>query len=112
MANGYENNITAGRPPAIGGLGTTITAGGSAHTLSAAFTDLVASTAFNATRLRIIITNSATSGAVTDALLNIYFGAASSEVLQASLLAGWADAQSAGCGGKVYDFPLYIPSGT
>jgi len=112
VANGYENNIPAGRPAALGSLGTTITAGGSPHALSASFTDLIASTAFNATRLRILITNSAASGAVTNALLNIYFGAAASEVLQASLLAGWATAQDGEGGGKVYDFPLYIPSGT
>ena len=111
MANGYESNLPTGRPGAPTTLGTVITAGGSAHTLSAAFTDIIASTSFAANRMRVILGGTTSSGTITDMLLNLYTGAASSETLMVSLLAGWSSLLTSG-GSKIYDFPVTIPSGT
>jgi hypothetical protein len=93
--------------------GVTITASGTPHALSASFTDLFAATAHDTYWVSLLCHGSASPATQTDALLNIYIGAAAAEVLLIPDLAvGWS--VSAGGGGycKTYEFPLFIPAGS
>lgn len=111
MANGYESNVAAGRPPGLGAFGTQVIANATPHTLTSSFVEVIASTSFAAKRVRITI--SGTSAATTDtvALLNLYTGAALSEANWImGLMAGWAPLMLGAT--KVYDFPVRLPAGT
>lgn len=111
MANGYQSNVAAGRPPGVGALGTQVLAGVSSHALTATFIELIASTSFAVKRVRITIHNTGASNTDTNALLNLYTGAALSETAWImGLMAGWVlqtDSLT-----KVYDFPISLAAGT
>ena len=83
-----ERNFS-GRPTTT--WGTVLTASATPHALPASPTEIIASTAYDACRVVVQIDGPWGSNTNTDALLNIYLGAASGEVLFIpNLLAGWA----------------------
>ena len=94
--------------------GTEITASATPHALTGTETEIIAATTYEAEWIRITCQETHASATNTDSLLNIYIGAAGSEVLFIdSLLAGWAGAIA----GTVttprsYWFPVRIPRGT
>jgi len=104
----YESNIAT---PVIG---TTVTAGGTANTKNTTYTELLASTSFDAYAVEIMFSNVATDGANTSMLVDIAIGAAASEtVIIPNLNAGAAIGHnSVTLGGQRYWFPLYIPAGS
>jgi hypothetical protein len=108
----YSKNWTAGRP-SPSAWGTQLTASSTSHTLGTK-TDLFASTSHDTYWVRITIQNISLGATQTDALVNVYVGAASSEqVLIPNLLAGWANALQNQTGApRCYEFPLFIPAGT
>mgnify|MGYP001560157908 CR=1 FL=1 len=109
MANGYESNIPTGRPPAVTAWGTQVVAGTS-HVLSSSFVEIIASTSFAAERVRVTISNTGAANTNTDALLNLYTGAVSSETNWImGLMAGWSGTVSTQ---KIFDFPVSLPAGT
>lgn len=73
--------------------------------------ELIAATTHRATWIAVSIYGTTLSATNTNALVNIYTGAASSEqILIPNLLAGWAPIVQQGA--RRYEFPLYIPRGT
>ena len=111
MANGYESNVATGRPPSLATFGTQVLAGALSHTLTATFIELIASTSFAANRIRITIHTTSAGATNTNALLNLYTGAALSEAAWISgLMAGWAGKANEMV--RVYDFPISLASGT
>lgn len=91
-------------------IGTTVTAGGTAHT-KGSWAELIASTGADAEGVYVKVVDVAASGVATSMLLDIGTGAAASEtVLLPDLLVGYAgEDQSMGRG---YFFPVSIASGT
>lgn len=107
----WDSNYT-GRPGS--GYGTNVQSGAVTQTLSASFTELVAALPHNIYWITITIAATATAATATDALLQLYIGDAGSEKHWIpDLLAGWSDTTSTGgTAPRVYQFPLYLPSGT
>jgi hypothetical protein len=105
----YEANFS-GRPAIP--WGTALTSDTVAHTLPAAYTELIASTAFDSDWVNIWFNGNNVANTRTDSLVNIYVGAGSSEqLLIPNLLAGWTfDFPSPVV--KSYGFPLRIPAGS
>lgn len=101
----------SGRPAAT--MGTLVTAATGLHTLGATHTEVMTTT-IDCFWMRIILHNTQQAGIRTDGLLNLYIGSAGSErLLINNLLAGWTVDNNAGFGPpRVYEFPLYLPSGT
>lgn len=95
------------------GWGTTITASATPHSLGT-ITQLVASMPIEAEWLRVMVQNTSTATTNTNYLLNLYIGAASSEVLFIdSLQVGWTPGWTAGRGEpSSFWFPVRIPRGT
>jgi hypothetical protein len=92
--------------------GTTLTANATPHSLGA-ITQVIASTEVEADWIDIRVHQTSLSATATDALLNIYIGAASSEVLLIdSLSVGWAPSGTSNPQGNVYRFPIRIAKGT
>jgi hypothetical protein len=94
--------------------GTSVTCGASANTKHTSYTELIASTAYDSYGIAVRFTNVATATTITDALVDIAIGAASSEtVIIPNLLAGQvgATATAAMGGGVMYYFPIKIPAG-
>lgn len=101
----------SGRPTTTWGTG--LTGSGTPHALPSSPTEIIASTTYETEWIRIVIYDMFTASTNTDALVNIYIGAASSEVLFIdSLMAGWTATVAAVEAKRVYWFPLRIPSGT
>lgn len=96
--------------------GTSITCGGSAHTKGAfSAGQLIASTAFDACGITVILGNVGTAATTnTRMLVDIGIGGSGSEVvLIPNLLAGQAGAgNSASIGPGIYYFPICIPAGS
>lgn len=107
--SGGQNYTSSARPSDT--IGTVIAASATPHSLGT-ITQLVASTSYEAEWIRIFVGNTALSATVTDQLVNIYIGAASSEVLFIdSLMAGWSAPLASGSY-TIYWFPVRIPRGT
>lgn len=107
----YYSNIT-GRPSNTWGTG--LTASSTTHNLGT-ITEIVsaANNKYPTHLLRVRFAEVGGSATVTDMLVNLYVGAASSEVLLIdSLMAGWSAQMSTYQSALSYDFPLYIPAGT
>jgi len=106
-----ERNFS-GRPTTT--WGTVLTASATPHALPASPTEIIASTAYDACRVVVQIDGPWGSNTNTDALLNIYLGAASSEVLFIpNLLAGWVMPNTSTTPpARGYLFPLFIPRGS
>lgn len=93
--------------------GTLLTASATPHALPAAPTEVVASTAIEADWIEIQIHGMAAPATLTNALCNIYIGAASSETLLIdSLQAGWSPVVTTNDPPYRYWFPIRIPQGT
>lgn len=94
--------------------GTSVAAGGSTHTKNTTYTTLIASTAYDACGITVILSNVGTVASTNErALVDIAIGAASSEVvIIPNLICGNAAALGAASpGAAVYFFPIYIPAG-
>jgi hypothetical protein len=94
--------------------GIDVASGGSAHTLSASFVELVASTAFDTWLVEVSFQTGGTVSATnTSGLCTIYVGAGGSEeVLIPTLLCGWSAIYSNFFHPRKYIFPLFIPAGS
>ncbi len=107
---GVSRSNLSGRPATT--QGTSLTASATPHALSATRTEIIASTAFEANWVEVIIKNMAQTVVITDGLLNLYIGGSGSEVLWIdSLSAGWS-AQHNTARGWYYWFPIRVPAGT
>ena len=101
----------SGRPSTT--TGTLITASATPHTLSGTPQTIFAATSFDTFWVTVLVYASAIAVTDTSQLMNIYTGAASSEVvLIPNLLTGWAAAGNAAFPYRIYEFPLFIPQGT
>jgi len=84
-----------------------------AHTKNPTFTQMIASTAFDATLVVLTIGVNNVSNGDSSSLLDIAIGAASSEtVIIPDLMAGFVGDVSVSAGSRHYIFPLYIPAGS
>jgi hypothetical protein len=95
-------------------FGTSVTAGGSAHTKNATYTQLVASTSYTSYGITIGLGNVGTAATTnTRTLVDIATGAASSEtVIIPNLMCGQAGASNSASSDPVYyHFPIAIPAG-
>lgn len=94
--------------------GVNVQSGTPAHTLSSSFIEIEDSLPHNIYWIRITISETAVSGAQTDALVTLYTGTAGNEKTWIpSLLAGWSCNHGNGSTApKMYQFPLYLPKGT
>jgi len=93
---------------------TTVTAAATAHT-KGSWTQIIASTASNASALAITITDVGANGFNTAALIDIGFGASGSETVKiADVAVGGARGTGnvAAFGGLTFVIPLQVPSGT
>ena len=105
----YESDF----PATPANPGTAVNHGGVAHTKNTTWTQLIASTAFDAQLVIVTVTNNIVAGGDSCTLLDIGIGAASSEsVVIPDLLAGWVVGTTAAGGARHYIFPLYIPAGS
>lgn len=104
----YESNITTPT------TGTSVTAGGTAHTKNTTYTTLIASTAADAYLIEVRFSDVSTVTTDTSMLVDIAIGAAADEtVIIPNLVASGAFiATSNGGYGQTYLFPLYIPAGS
>lgn len=95
--------------------GTSVAAGGSAHTKNTTYTTLIATTTYASYGITIFLGNVGTVASTNErALVDIAIGAASSEVvIIPNLICGNAADLGAASGGgcAAYHFPIYIPSG-
>lgn len=92
--------------------GTAIAASATPHTKNTTYTELIASTSFDAYAILLHFADSFSTGAATSMLTDIAIGAAASEsVIIPNLNTGFAYAGIVG-GGQKYWFPLYIPAGS
>ena len=94
--------------------GTVVTASSTPHALTGTPTQLIAATTYEAEWIRLTFSNTTTAATNTDGLVNLYIGAAGSEVLfMDSLLAGWSSSMLVGDGDvRTFWFPVRIPRGT
>lgn len=75
--------------------------------------ELISSTSFDTYWVRIVVEDTCSSGSATGGALDLLVGASTEEVAIADMLVGQAsDIATANLGSQVFDFPLYIPSGT
>jgi len=94
--------------------GTTVTGSATVNT-KGAWTQLIASTSFDAYGIMVWCTNTYVSATAADQLTDIGIGASGSEiVLIPDLLTGWVGGSGAGLpdNGGAYYFPLRIPAGS
>jgi hypothetical protein len=88
--------------------GTSIVAHADIHT-KGSWTELIAATAYNAYGFWLYIAETATSGAATDALLDIGIGSAGNEVIIVpDMIAGYRTTGN----GTIVFIPIFIPRGT
>jgi hypothetical protein len=109
----YESNYAA--TPGSGGSGTSVSNYASGpHVKNTTFTQLIASTAFDAQLITIIVSGQNTGGGADySTLMDIAIGAAASEtVIIGDLCAGFTAAESEAPGPRHFIFPLYIPAGS
>ena len=107
--NRFESNINA--TPSTTVPGTAINHGAVAHTKSA-YTELIASTAFDAYLVVVTLCNNSVANGNSATLLDISIGAAAAEtVIIPDLMAGFVGDLSVAFP-RYYIFPLYIPAGS
>jgi hypothetical protein len=107
----YESNITVPATP----LGTAVTASATPHSKNTTYTQLIASTSFDAYAIQVMISDTFSSATNTSTLVDIAIGAAASEsVIIPNLNAGYAQVSGGDerQGAQKYWFPLYIPAGS
>lgn len=107
----FQTNLTT---PVLNAVGTTVTAGGTAHVKNTTYATLISSLNFDVYGITIMFSNVFTTATATSILVDIAVGAAAAEsVIIPNLIAGSATefTSSAKPGGQKYYFPLYIPSG-
>lgn len=105
----YESNHGA-TPSENPGTAVSHPAGGP-HVKNTTFTQLIASTAFDAQLVIITVSQNSVSNGDSSTLLDIAIGAAASEtVIIPNIAAGFVPAGSAPT--RYYPFPLYIPAGS
>lgn len=93
-------------------MGTAVTTGATASTKGSA-AELISSTSGDSCWIRVMVSNVAASATASATAVDILIGAATEEVLIPDLLAGHAGTWSLiQRGPKMWDFPLYIPSGS
>lgn len=104
---GMDNNFAA--TPVLA-PGTQITTGGTPH-VKTGYTELIAATTYNTSKISISLGGTLQSATRTDFLVDIAVGAAGSEVdIIKNILAGWAGNLSAGS--KLITLPINIPAGS
>lgn len=94
--------------------GTSVPAGGSAHTKNTTYTTLIAATAYDAYGITVILSNVGTAATTNErALVDIAIGAASSEiVIIPNLICGNTGTLGAATGGAaIFHFPIFIAKG-
>lgn len=92
--------------------GTSVTTGGTSSTKGSA-TELISSSSFDTYFVRIMAARYAASATNSQGAMDIMIGGAGSEVvLIENLLMGFSGGQSFGNAPKVWEFPLFIPSGS
>lgn len=107
--NAWQSNVSV---PADG-LGTSVVAGGTAHTKNTTYTELIASTDFDAYAIEILGSDVGVAATVTSLLADIAIGGVGAEtVIIPNLNFGSARNYQSTCGGQRYFFPLYIPAGS
>jgi len=108
---GAQEFSYSGRPTTT--WGTTLTAHATPHTEPASKTTIIAATVEEYDLITVEVSETSTSATLTDGLVNIYLGAAASEViLLPNLLAGWAQTINSTGPGYTYTFPVRIPRGS
>lgn len=106
----YQNNHTA--TPAQN-WGTSLAANSTPNTKAASYTQLLASTSFDACLVGVSFSSTTSSNTDTSMLVDIAIGAAAAEtVVIPNLLAGYLPAPGGTGAPHRYLFPLYIPSGS
>lgn len=107
----YESNLTA--TPAGASFGTAVShPAGGPHVKNTSWTQLIASTAFDAQLVIVTVGANSVSNGDSSTLLDIGIGASSSEsVVIPDIPAGFASDPSTQ-GARSTPFPLYIPSGS
>jgi hypothetical protein len=103
----------SGRPATT--WGTVLTSHTVANQFPTTFTQLIASTTYDADWVHVGFHNNFTATTISDSLVTIYIGAGGAEqVLIPNLLAGWVqDALAAGTSTvRDFIFPLYVPAGS
>jgi hypothetical protein len=109
---GLQVSSTFGGGQATSTSGTSLTTGGTAHTLGASFVELFASTTHDTHWVTLGALATAANNTRTDALLNIYKGANGSEVLLIeNFPAGWSGTFDTN-DWRFLRIPLFIPAGT
>jgi hypothetical protein len=92
--------------------GTAVSTGGGASTKGTP-AQLIASTLFDAYKVKIWAWGYGASGVSSACALDILIGSATEEVIIPNLLAGFCGSMGGGAGkGKHWEFPLYIPAGS
>lgn len=92
--------------------GTAVVASATPHALTGTKTTLIAATNKEYDRISVIVHSTYIAATITNGLLNLYLGAAGSEVLWIdSLQVGWAGGPAAGSPGRRYVFPIRVPRG-
>jgi hypothetical protein len=105
----YESNVSA--TPATAAIGTAVNHHTVAHTKNPTYTQLIASTAFDAQFVVVTVAFNSVSNTDSSTLLDIAIGAAASEsVVIPDIAAGFVG--SFGANVRWYPFPLGIPSGS
>lgn len=106
----YDTSTMPATPGEPGGV-TVSNPAGAANTKNTTWTQLIASTAFDAQLVVIYVGSSSAAATDTSTLLDIGIGASTAEtVIIPDLLAGGTGASNVG--GRHYIFPLYIPAGS
>lgn len=104
----YESNIG---PNANGSPGAIVTTGASSSTKGTAV-QLISSTSFETYWVRVMAGNYASSAVASSGMLDILIGSATESVLIPNLMMGYCGSAGSNKGQKVWDFNLYIPSGS
>lgn len=105
----YQNSLSSSPASA---MGTSVAANSTPNTKAASFTQLIASTSFDAQLLVVKVSGSYSSNTDTSMLLDIAIGAAAGEtVIVPNLLCGYGGSASNGVWVR-YPFPLAVPAGS
>jgi hypothetical protein len=106
----YESNLAA--TPGTTSVGTNVTHyATTAHTKNPTWTELIASTAFDAQLIVVTISNNSVSNTNSSTLLDIGIGAAAAETaIIPDMAAGWVGSFTTAV--RWNTFPLYIPAGS
>lgn len=104
----YESNIG---PNANGSPGALVTTGSTSSTKGTAV-QLIAATSFDAYWVRIMVNNYGASAVASPAMLDLMLGTDPGQIIIPNLIVGYSGSAGTNKGSRVYDFNLYIPSGS